>query len=189
MWDCRRRTLPLCYLHRFEHDLRQMFGVRSCHASLSSDQSEFQISSYILSADPKLQEWEGSYYKRTMLTEVGLVVQLGHRTGDSCLNPADERSIVVIDVDGVHEVRVQFCGCHLASPLFKQLLRARWFPVTVELPRTAITFRVLQHFQMLSFMSKVSAYKYYQGATGMKKNDIGSIKKFRALVLDLPTST
>ncbi len=28
-----------------------------------------------------------------------------------------------------------------------------------------------------------------QGATGMKKNDIGSIKKFRALALDLPTST
>ncbi len=30
---------------------------------------------------------------------------------------------------------------------------------------------------------------YMQGATGMKKNDIGSIKKFRALALDLPTST
>ncbi len=32
---------------------------------------------------------------------------------------------------------------------------------------------------------------YYapQGATGMKKNDIGSIKKIRALALDLPTST
>ncbi len=29
----------------------------------------------------------------------------------------------------------------------------------------------------------------WQGATGMKKNDIGSIKKFRALALDLPTST
>ncbi len=38
--------------------------------------------------------------------EVGLVVQLGHCMRDSCLNPADEQVIIVIDVDGVHEVHV-----------------------------------------------------------------------------------
>ncbi len=32
-------------------------------------------------------------------------------------------------------------------------------------------------------------FRFGQGATNMKKNDMGSIKKFQALVLDLPTST
>ncbi|PBK88809.1 hypothetical protein ARMGADRAFT_936887, partial [Armillaria gallica] len=109
----------------------------------------------------QIKEWEGSYYKWTTLMEVGLVVQLGHHTGDSCLNPVDEQTIVVIDIDGVHEVHIWFCSCHLASLSFKQLLHAQWFLATVELSQTAITFHVFQHFQMLSFMLKVLTYKYY----------------------------
>ncbi|KAG2107820.1 hypothetical protein DEU56DRAFT_920537 [Suillus clintonianus] len=44
----------------------------------------------------------------------------------------------------------------------KQLLRMRWYPATVSEPRTAATFTVLQHFHILSFESKVSAYEFYQ---------------------------
>jgi hypothetical protein len=38
----------------------------------------------------------------------------------------------------------------------------RWYPATVSEPRTAATFTVLQHFHILSFESKVSAYEFYQ---------------------------
>lgn len=118
-----------------------------------------------------IQEWRGSFYRRTTLKDLGLIVQLGHAIGDSCLRPADNsRSMVVIDIDGIHEVSVNFCGCHRAEAQYIQLLRTRWFPATVDLPRTAVTFRALNHFQMLTFMSKVSAYEYYHTLSRLTDN-------------------
>ncbi|KAK0430925.1 hypothetical protein EV421DRAFT_1721040, partial [Armillaria borealis] len=45
-----------------------------------------------------------------------------------------------------------------------------WFPATVEIPRTAVTFAALQQFQMLSFMSKISAYEYYHTLARLSDN-------------------
>ncbi|KAK0433276.1 hypothetical protein EV421DRAFT_1741723 [Armillaria borealis] len=108
------------------------------------------------------KEWMGSFYRRMTLKDLGLIIQLGHAIGDSCLRPAENsRLMVVIDINGIHKVSVNFCGCHRAEAQYIQLLRTRWFPATVDLPCTAVTFRALNHFQMLTFMSKVSAYEYY----------------------------
>ncbi|PBK84926.1 hypothetical protein ARMGADRAFT_1036848 [Armillaria gallica] len=118
-----------------------------------------------------IQEWTGSFYMRTTLKDLRLVIQLGHGTGESCLRPAENsRSMVVIDIDGIHEVSVNFCGCHRAEAQYVQLLWMRWFPATVDLPRTAVTFRALNHFQMLTFMSKVSAYEYYHMLSRLMDN-------------------
>ncbi len=129
------------------------------------------LSSVFISVLIVAKEWRGSFYRRTTLKDLGLIVQLGHAIGDSCLRPADNsRSMVVIDIDGIHEVSVNFCGCHRAEAQYIQLLRTRWFPATVDLPRTAVTFRALNHFQMLTFMSKVSAYEYYHTLSRLTDN-------------------
>jgi CxC2 like cysteine cluster associated with KDZ transposases len=88
---------------------------------------------------------------------------LGHTDGLSCLLPcqAFNNDFTIIDSDGIHEVALDYCGCHLALPKTIQLLRARLFPSTTIDPKTAATFRVLETFQMLSFTSKVSGYEYY----------------------------
>ncbi|KAK0494278.1 hypothetical protein EDD18DRAFT_1107307 [Armillaria luteobubalina] len=88
--------------------------------------------------------------------DMGLKVQLGHLSGETCRYPqASGRSVIVIDVEGIHKIN---------------MLRARWFPATVEFPRTAMTFAVLRHFQMMSFMSKVSSYEYYQSLAHLHDN-------------------
>jgi hypothetical protein len=94
---------------------------------------------------------------------LGLRIQLGHPSGQLCINPisASTNGFVVLDTDIIHTVALDFCNCHLAINRHVQLLRARLFPATTIAPKCAATFRVLELFQLLSFMSKVSAYEFY----------------------------
>lgn len=66
----------------------------------------------------------------------------------------------MIDTTGIHHIGLDFCGCYRGITPIRQLLRARLFPATTIDPRTACTFRVLEHFQMLSFTGKGSSYSY-----------------------------
>ncbi|KAF9456592.1 hypothetical protein BDZ94DRAFT_1315017 [Collybia nuda] len=93
----------------------------------------------------------------------GLRVQLGHVHGESCSNPlpASKSGFVVIDTEKIHTISLDFCNCHVAMDRHIQLLRARLYPATTICPQTAATFRVLEGFQLLSFMSKVSAFEFY----------------------------
>lgn len=106
------------------------------------------------------------------LKTLGLRIQLGHALGEQCLNPAHmfNNDFVVIDVDGIHHVSLDFCGCHTAVRRDIQLLRARLYPATGKYPKTAATFRVLEEFHMLSFMSKISGFEFIQALTRRSDN-------------------
>ncbi|KAG1792867.1 hypothetical protein EV424DRAFT_1475732 [Suillus variegatus] len=108
-------------------------------------------------------EWKEGFFHPVSLKSMGLRVQLGHYPGTTCRKPkpAHGDDFVVIDVHGIHDIALDFCGCEHEVSHFKQLLRARWFPATVTDPRTAATFAVLEFFHILSFESKVSAYEFY----------------------------
>lgn len=110
------------------------------------------------------QRWNGLHFERTLLKTLGLRIQLGHDSGQSCPNPlvSFNDDFTIIDSDGIHKVGIDYCGCSQSLPKTVQLLRSRLFPSTVVDPKTAATFRVLETFQMLSFTSKVSAYEYYR---------------------------
>jgi len=109
-----------------------------------------------------LQKWNGLYFEKVTLKSLGLRHQLGHLDGVCSLpQPAFNDDFVVIDIDGIHEVAIDYCGCQQSLPKTVQLLRARLFPSTVFDPKTAATFHVLETFQMLSFTSKVSAFEFY----------------------------
>ncbi|KAG1875869.1 hypothetical protein C8R48DRAFT_745561 [Suillus tomentosus] len=103
----------------------------------------------------QVKQWQDRYFHTTTLKHLGLHIQLGDYTGQSCRNPkpAREDDFVVIDVHGIHEVVLDFCSC--------TTLCGRFFPSTSTDPRTAATFAVLEHFHLLLFESKVSAYKFY----------------------------
>ncbi|KAG1805841.1 uncharacterized protein BJ212DRAFT_1449520 [Suillus subaureus] len=95
--------------------------------------------------------------------ELSVRVQLGHNPGERCYNPHPSAGddFMVIRLDGIHEIALDFCGCASAQVQYRQLLCMWWYPATISEPRTAATFMVLQHFHILSFKSKVSAYKFY----------------------------
>ncbi len=98
-------------------------------------------------------------------------MQLGHRPGNRCYNPitASGDAFVVLDLHGIHQIGLDFCGCKGTVPTISQLLRHRWFPATSSDPRTAGTFRLLETFHLLSGQSKVSAFEFY--TTMARKSD------------------
>lgn len=68
---------------------------------------------------------------------------------------------MILDVNGIHEVALDYCDCETAKSWPVQLLRRRWYPATTVSPQTAATFNVLEFFQLLTFESKASAFEVY----------------------------
>ena len=79
---------------------------------------------------------------------------------------------VIVVVNGIHEVALDFCDCErgsLKAPAL-QLLRSRFYPATGRNPKSAATFRVLKMFHLLSFESKCSGYEFYTGLSRLTDN-------------------
>ncbi|KAG6916283.1 hypothetical protein DXG01_007524 [Tephrocybe rancida] len=116
-----------------------------------------------------IKEWNGSFFKAASLKDVGLSIPLGHTRGTPCLN-WEAGEIVILHTNGIHTVAVEFCSCTQAVPRNVQLLRSQLFPATIVFPRTAATFALLESFQLLSFMSKASAFEFYQTLARLTDN-------------------
>ncbi|EDR04375.1 uncharacterized protein LACBIDRAFT_330630 [Laccaria bicolor S238N-H82] len=87
----------------------------------------------------------------------------------------------------IHEVGLDFCNCEHAQDHFIQLLRFRWFPASVKSPKTAVTFHLLKHFQILSFESKVSAFEFYTALARETENTgISPLKGSYSMPIRLP---
>ncbi|KAF9543190.1 hypothetical protein CPC08DRAFT_649965 [Agrocybe pediades] len=122
----------------------------------------------------RIEEWDvkNRFFKSSNLCFLGHTFQLGHRVGDPCPCPSDPygSTFTVLDLNGVHEVSLKFCNCEKAQLLFIQLLRYGWFPATVKQPRTAVTFRLLKFFQLLSFESKTTVYELHSTLARLTDN-------------------
>ncbi|KAF8442225.1 hypothetical protein L210DRAFT_3397494 [Boletus edulis BED1] len=121
-----------------------------------------------------VKEWTGTHWLRKSLKDLGLVIQLGHPSGESCYLPKAPHSddFVIINGNGIHAVTLRFCGCKFADSHIQQLLRYRLFPASTDKPRTAATFSVMEEFHLLSLESKVSAHHYYS-ALARRGNNVG----------------
>ncbi|KAG1760811.1 hypothetical protein EDD22DRAFT_980457 [Suillus occidentalis] len=108
----------------------------------------------------RIEEWTGSFFQCTTLKYLGMQVQLGHNPGHRCHNPclSSGNNFVIIDVSGIQEIALDFCGCENTQIHFKQLLQ------------TAATFNVLEHYHLLSFELKVLAYEFYHSLVRQSDN-------------------
>ena len=68
---------------------------------------------------------------------------------------------MVFDLSGVHRLVTRYCKCRDAPPKHVQLLRARWFPATIERPATVFTFDILDFFHKLQNQNKCNPYDFY----------------------------
>ncbi|TFY50630.1 hypothetical protein EVJ58_g10963, partial [Rhodofomes roseus] len=111
----------------------------------------------------RLQCWSGTHFRRTTLKTMGLRIQLGHPPGVQCRNPvkAFADDFIILDVSGVNEVAVDYCGCETAQAKSMQLLRSRIIPATGIDPKTAATFRLMEFYHVLHNQSKVSGFEFY----------------------------
>ncbi|KAK0472143.1 hypothetical protein IW261DRAFT_1424536 [Armillaria novae-zelandiae] len=110
-----------------------------------------------------IQCWNGNYFDKVPLCELGLRYQVGHLTGEVCPHPwpAWGNHFTIINMNGIHDVTLDFCSCMQRHPFAMQLQGSWLFPATDTEPCTAITTVALEQFQMLTFMGKISAYEYY----------------------------
>jgi CxC2 like cysteine cluster associated with KDZ transposases len=108
------------------------------------------------------KHWNGSFFARTSLRDLGLTVYLGHQ-GEPCPFPGPVLDgFTVVHTNGIHAVRIQLCSCHGIHMLVKfQLLRCSWLPATTEDPQTTFTFDILDFYLLVSLRGKVSWEDFY----------------------------
>ncbi|TFK80817.1 hypothetical protein K466DRAFT_503224 [Polyporus arcularius HHB13444] len=113
----------------------------------------------------RIQEWEGTFFKKVSLRQLGQSIQPAHQDGSMCLTsrPGDEglTLITVIHTNGLHLVNVRFCSC---GPEERRtaFLRMSWWPATALEPRTCATFHVLRQFHLLNLQGNIAIYDFYR---------------------------
>lgn len=106
--------------------------------------------------------WNGLFFGRTSLRELGLRVQLGHAPGRACpTKQAVNTGFRVIHSNGIHAVAVDKCRCH-GVEVRTQFMRIGWWPASTVEPKTCATFEVLRHFHILNLQGKVTVYSFYR---------------------------
>jgi CxC2 like cysteine cluster associated with KDZ transposases len=114
------------------------------------------------------------------LKDLGLRVQLGH-LDLCCANPQPgHKDFIVIHTNGIHCVTVDFCDCDQRVSPRLQLLRRRWFPVTVHYPQTCCTFHVLEQYHTLTLTGKLSGYDFYKSLEHLTDNTGLNVSKVRS---------
>ncbi|KAF9470037.1 hypothetical protein BDN70DRAFT_821784, partial [Pholiota conissans] len=113
----------------------------------------------------RVEEWNGLFFKRLHLKDLGLRVQLGHGSRSCPCSLAGAADFVVFHVNGVHRVAVDFCDCgalNHPSPHHRvQILRMGWFPASFDRPKTAFTFDLLHLFHKVTLQGKTTLYDFY----------------------------
>ena len=126
-----------------------------------------------------IEKWTGSFFQATSLSEEGFTLHLCHN-GVSCPVPQpdtttqgtkaetqgtqqanNKKSLVVVDVSGVHQLQISWCRCKDTPAADIQLLRNDLFPASISNPSTAFTFRLLNHFYIDSVECKTSAMSFF----------------------------
>ena len=73
----------------------------------------------------------------------------------------NDRMVVVVDLEGVHELPFTFCACPNAPRDDIQLLELGYYPATIHQPKTVFTPRVLDDFLLSNKECKTAAWNYY----------------------------
>lgn len=139
-------------------------GSFRCHECFHSDLlcKSCILATHIHLPFHHIQEWTRTHFKRTSLATLGATITLCHR-GKPCPNciPSPGCATVIVHINGIHHVRIQYCQCVTASSEALQLVQCQLFPSTMERPETAFTFDVLRDFHVHSLASKKPAMDYF----------------------------
>ena len=114
--------------------------------------------------------------------KLSITLHLGHGGKRCPLSRNEKRKMTIVHDGGVHELEVSFCACPLHPPDFVQLVQARLWPATWTVPRTALTFDVLAHFQQLSTKCNTTAHDFYKYLAGLTDQELLDDVTVRMLV-------
>ncbi|KAF7341647.1 CxC2 domain-containing protein [Mycena sanguinolenta] len=137
----------------------------------------------------RIEAWNGAFFERRELRQLGLRVQLGHVDNQPCPRAYRGRDkFVVIAENGFHHIAVDFCQCRLSQgrQRWEQLLLYGWYPSTPDNPKSAVTIATLKLFHAVSLQGKTMVYHFFNALAKITDN-AGSqaFKKRYQLVLRL----
>jgi hypothetical protein len=67
-----------------------------------------------------------------------------------------------VEITGLHNLKVIYCGCAQLLHPWQQLMRAGLFPATEKRPKTTVVFNVLEAYQKLSYTAKMNGYDFFR---------------------------
>ncbi|KAI0324339.1 hypothetical protein GY45DRAFT_1395263 [Cubamyces sp. BRFM 1775] len=108
--------------------------------------------------------WNGGYFERSDLLDLGFVLYLGHH-GSPCPNIPTRGApvaFVIVHINGVHRCKLHYCHCPGSLSQLRQLVRADLFPATLERIETAFTCEVLERFHVDYDISKRSTQDFVE---------------------------
>jgi hypothetical protein len=118
-------------------------------------------------------------FEEVTLKDMGLVVQLNH-SSFYCENPIPCHSaMLVIHVNGIHNVAIRYCGCSKAIPQHLQLMRRGLYPASQLLVKTCASFQVLDLLHKLALTTKSSTYDFYRALEKLTNNTGIDVPKLR----------
>ncbi|KAJ7273867.1 hypothetical protein C8J57DRAFT_1434741 [Mycena rebaudengoi] len=107
-------------------------------------------------------EWSGECWINASLRALGLVFQLGHG-GLPCVYPDSKINVMtVVDAPYIHRISFRYCKCSRSdyADNLQQLLRNSWWPATVTLPATCITFATLEMYRLLNVVGNLNVHDF-----------------------------
>lgn len=112
-----------------------------------------------------------------------MVICINHASEPCPVPEVVKESFVVMDMNGVHYLKLEYCGCSKGRHLerFQQLLREGWYPASLDRPRTAFTFDLLDTYHKLTIQGKLNLFDFYLGILQKTDNCGGSKKVVRQL--------
>ncbi|KAJ7434609.1 hypothetical protein B0H11DRAFT_2238426 [Mycena galericulata] len=92
----------------------------------------------------RIEMWTSSGLVGVTLKGAGLRIPLGHNLDDPCPTPVRDSDFSIMDLSGVHEVCLEYCGCPTAPSRGRQLQNARFYPSQNNTPHSAVHFSVAE---------------------------------------------
>jgi CxC2 like cysteine cluster associated with KDZ transposases len=127
---------------------------------------------YLFAHLPAMQEWKNGFFQRTTLQSLGLCIQLGHPLGQSCpFRARAHQNFVVIHVNSIHVINLDFCACSNSPTPREQLLEVGWWPSTPLEPQSAASMTVLRSFHTWNLQGQISPTDFYRGLEQMTCGD------------------
>ena len=115
-----------------------------------------------------LQEWKNGFFQWTTLQNLGLRIQLEHQLWFSCqFCHQGHKDLIILHINGIHSINVDFCGCDGALAPCEQLLEVGWWPSTPLKPQSAVSMAILWSFHILNLQGQITLTNFCQALEQM----------------------
>ncbi|KAK7022721.1 hypothetical protein VNI00_016997 [Paramarasmius palmivorus] len=122
----------------------------------------------------RVQEWKEDHFSSISLQSLGVRITLGHRSGIFCNCPRTCKDFTVLDVNGIHVVDIDFCGCDDVDAK-SQLIEIGLWPASYKDPQSAASFNLMRTFHLINLQGHLSPTDFYRSlermtdGTGLRK--------------------